>query len=82
MRKEALLLKEKMGSRDTTTVSGQYTHSHTHTQSLTHKQSKSFLAATEWSRAPDDPRHLCTKQANRASAVQSPGARARSLQEY
>ena len=27
MRKEALLLKEKMGSRDTTTVSGQYTHS-------------------------------------------------------
>ena len=29
MRKEALLLKEKMGSRDTTTVSGQYTHTHT-----------------------------------------------------
>ena len=31
MRKEALLLKEKMGSRDTTTVSGQYTHTLTHT---------------------------------------------------
>ena len=36
MRKEALLLKEKMGSRDTTTVSGQYTHTHSHTHTLTH----------------------------------------------
>ena len=36
MRKEALLLKEKMGSRDTTTVSGQYTHTLTHTHTHTH----------------------------------------------
>ena len=36
MRKEALLLKEKMGSCDTTTVSGQYTHTLTHTHTLIH----------------------------------------------
>ena len=45
MRKEALLLKEKMGSRDTTTVSRQYTHTHTiHTH--THSQSLSIVPAT------------------------------------
>ena len=38
MRKEALLLKEKMGSCDTTTVSGQYTHN-THTHTLIHMHS-------------------------------------------
>ena len=40
MRKEALLLKEKMGSRDTTTVSRQYTHTLTHTHTFkTHTHS-------------------------------------------
>ena len=39
MRKEALLLKEKMGSRDTTTVSRQYTHTYTHTHIHTHTHS-------------------------------------------
>ena len=36
MRKEALLLKEKMGSRDTTTVSRQYTHTYTQYTQYTH----------------------------------------------
>ena len=64
------------------------THTHkqdkSHISSYTHKakQKQSFLAAIEWSHAPGDPGHLCTKQAHRAGAVQSPGARARSSQEY
>ena len=45
----------------------------------THTHKVKFVT---WSHIPGKLGHLCTKQALCAGAMQSPGARARSLQEY
>ena len=59
-------------------------HSHTLTLSLTHTHSEKAkpLAALAGHAFLVKPGHLCTKQVRCAGAMQTPGARARSSQEY
>ena len=54
---------------------------HTHTHTHTHKSKKPFAALVGHAFLVK-PGHLCTKQVQCAGAMQTPGARARSSQEY
>ena len=58
-----------------------HTHTHTHPHTHTHKKKKP-LAALVGHAFLVKPGHLCTKQVRCAGAMQTPGARARSSQEY
>ena len=66
----------------------QHTHTHSlaHTHSLslshTHLEKAKPLAALAGHAFLVKPGHLCTKQVRCAGAMQTPGARARSSQEY